>query len=55
MAKEKNTKKYQFYDLVSKKKWTPEEYTVKIKNGRRFGVAVNPKTKVENWRALPSK
>jgi hypothetical protein len=50
-----NTKKYSFYDLKAKKKFVPKTYEVKTKNGRRFGVAKNPKTGTECWRALPSK
>lgn len=51
----KNTNKLSFYDVKSKKKWIPKEYDVKIRNGRRFGVAKNPKTGVECWRVLGMK
>ena len=51
----KNSKGMMFYDVKAKKKWTPKEYEVKIRNGRRFGVAKNPKTGVECWRVLGMK
>ena len=48
-----------FYDLKAKKKFMSNNYKVVAKkvNGkaRRFAVAINPKTKVQCWRALPSK
>lgn len=50
-----NKEKLSFYDVKSKKKFVPKEYTVKIRNGRRFGVAKNPKTGVECWRVLGMK
>lgn len=51
----KNTEKLKFYDLVTKKKFVPKEYTVKVRNGRRFGVAKNPKSGTECWRVLGMK
>jgi len=50
-----NKEKLKFYDVKSKKKFVPKSYTVKIRNGRRFGVAKNPKTGVECWRVLGMK
>jgi hypothetical protein len=47
-----NKEKYSFYDVKSKKKFVPDEYTVKVRSNRRFAVAVNPKTGVECWRVL---
>lgn len=48
-----------FYDLKAKKKFMSSTYKVVSKkvNGkaRRFAVAINPKTKIQCWRALPSK
>lgn len=52
MAKIKNTDKYSFYDVKSKKKFVPEEYEVKVRSNRRFAVAKNPATGVECWRIL---
>jgi len=51
----KNTEKISFYDVKSKKKWIPKEYTVQIRSGRRFGVAKNPKSGTECWRVLGKK
>ena len=51
----KNTEKLSFYDLQAKKKFVPTEFTVKIRNNRRFGVAKNPKTGNECWRVLGMK
>lgn len=51
----KNTDKLKFYDLTSKKKFTPKEYTVKTRNKRRFAVAKNPKTGTQCWRVLGMK
>ncbi len=55
MAKQKNTDKLSFYDVKSKKKFVPDTFEVKVRSGRRFGVAVNPKTGVECWRVLGNK
>ena len=46
----KNTKKLSFYNVKTKKKFVPKEYTVKIRNKRRFAVAKN--NGVECWRVL---
>jgi len=48
----KNTKKLKIYDVKSKKKFIPKSYTVKVRKGRKFAVAKNPKTGVECWRVL---
>jgi len=48
----KNTENLKFYDVSSKKKFVPKTYTVKVRNGRRFGVAKNPNTGSECWRVL---
>lgn len=50
-----NKEKYSFYDVKIKKKFTPKEYEVKIRNNRRFAVAINPKTGVQSWRVLGMK
>ena len=50
-----NTKKMSFYDVSTKQKFVPKSYEVKVKNGRRWGVAKNPKSGTMCWRALPSK
>ena len=55
MAKVKNTDKYSFYDVKTKKKFVPDSYEVKIRNKRRFAVAKNPKSGVECWRVLGMK
>ena len=47
-----NKDKYSFYDVKLKTKFTPKEYTVKIRNNRRFAVAKNPKSGVMCWRVL---
>lgn len=52
---QKNTDKYSFYDVKTKKKFVPDEYTVKVRNNRRFAVAKNPKSGVECWRVLGMK
>ena len=52
MSKKKNTDKLSFYDVKTKQKFVPSEFTVKVKSGRRFGVAVNPKSGTECWRVL---
>jgi len=55
MAKQQNTEKLKFYDVVSKKKFVPKTFDVKYRNNRRFGVAKNPKTGNECWRVLGMK
>lgn len=52
MTKVKNKDKLSFYDLKLKTKFVPDEYVVKVKNNRRFGVAKNPKSGTESWRVL---
>ena len=49
----KNTQKLSFYNVKTKKKFVPKEYTVKIRNNRRFAVANN--NGVECWRVLGMK
>jgi len=51
----KNTQKLQWYDLKLKKKWTPTDYTVKTSNGKRYGLAKNPKSGVNCSRMLGKK
>lgn len=51
----KNKDKMKWYDVKTKKKWVPDEYEVKTRSGRRFGVAKNPKSGVNCWRVLGNK
>ena len=51
-------KRYDFYDVKNKKKFTTSNYTIKIKmvngNKRRFAVATSPYPgKITSWRVLP--
>lgn len=55
MAMVKNSDKLSWYDVKTKKKFVPDNYRIEIRNGRRFGVAKNPKSGVECWRVLGNK
>jgi hypothetical protein len=46
----KNAKKLSFYNVKTKKKFVPTEYTVKVRGKRRFGVAKN--SGIDCWRVL---
>ena len=46
-----NSKKLKFYDLKEKKKFVPKTYDVKVRKGRRFGVAKGPSGNM-CWRVL---
>lgn len=48
MAKEELS----FYDVRNKAKFKSKDWNVKVRGGRHFAVAVNPKTKGECWRIL---
>lgn len=50
-----NKDKLSFYDVKLKTKFVPKEYTVKVRNNRRFAVAKNPKSGVQCWRVLGMK
>ena len=57
----KNTKRYKFYDMqaykrkLKRKSFIPAEYTVKIKNGRKYALAKSPITGNMASRILPMK
>jgi hypothetical protein len=52
---EQNTEKMKWYDVKTKEKFVPKTYVVKVKGGRRFGIAKGPKSGIDCWRVLPSK
>ena len=43
--------KLKFYDLKSRKPFTTDEYEIRIRNNRRFAVAIAP-SGIESWRIL---
>jgi len=40
-----------FYDVKAKKKFTTDNYEIRVKNGRKFAVAKAP-SGIEAWRIL---
>ena len=43
--------KLKFYDVKGKKKFTTDEYIIKVKKGRRFAVADAP-SGIKAWRIM---
>ncbi len=41
-----------FYDVRTKKKFDSKDWVHKVRSGKNFAVAVNPKSKGECWRII---
>lgn len=42
----------EFYDVKAKKKFSTNKYTIEVKTGRRFAVAISPYTQISSYRIV---